>query len=236
MNPLVTYYLDGVDLREYGVYVSKSQGLLDRPAIKERTKADWPDRNGVVTNHSKKRLQERTIVLSCFIKAEGQKDLVERLIRFNRLFDTDGQRQLVVDVEHPRGPLVYMVDCEEEISVDKTWSRSTMAGTFELRLTEDEPVKRLFKFAPNEGDPCLMRIRSQEAVTVHWGDGTASHDAMAKGIAADDRYYEDNQVVLKHEYDAAYYGQSVYIVVAGNIDALTDDDTQSNADLLFSRY
>src|SRR5574344_2182293 len=177
-DSLVKYFIDGVDLRSYGVFVSKSQGLLDRPAIKDRTKVDWPGRNGIVMNHNGKRLQERVITLSCFIKANGKRELVDRITKFNHLFDADGQRQLIVDVGHPEGPLVYMVDCEEQISVEKTWSNSLMAGTFELRLLECEPVKRLFLFLPNEGNPCRMKIQSQQALTIHWGDGSASYDVM----------------------------------------------------------
>lgn len=34
----VLYYLDGVDLKNYGVFVSASSGLISRPKLKEPVK------------------------------------------------------------------------------------------------------------------------------------------------------------------------------------------------------
>lgn len=68
---MTNWKLDGVNFEDYGVYVSRSQGVLDLPAIQNEPH-DWLDRNGrdwdAVTSM---RTSDREIVLTCWIHAEA---------------------------------------------------------------------------------------------------------------------------------------------------------------------
>lgn len=230
---IVSYLIDGVDLRRYGIYVSKSHGLIGRPAQKERMKVDWPNRHGLAWNHRNKRLQPREIELKCFVRADGIDGFTSTLSEFFHLFDQDGPRQLLVAAG---APLVYMVECEDSITVEKTWNDGEMVGTFSLRLIESEPVKRLFAFIPTQTIQGKMTIVSEKALSVYWGDGSASYDVMSHGVKAPDRTYQDDAVILKHTYPSQYLSKKVFIVVAGDIDALPLNDIKTTAQLIWERY
>lgn len=42
----LTYSIDGRDFKEYGIYVSSSQGLIGGLKPKKCFTAEWPDENG----------------------------------------------------------------------------------------------------------------------------------------------------------------------------------------------
>lgn len=192
----VIYKLDGVDLRDYGVFVSKSDGILSRPKSKEKLSKSWDEYHGKVVDRAKKYYEERSISLSCFIKAEDKVSFEMRVNEFLRLFDAAGTRRLMIEA-HPTKPLVYEVDADDSIEISKEWNETKMAGTFTLKLTEDAPVKRVLRHwrVSDATKTCSITLTSTKLVDVYWGDGAVTYDisgtaqTVSHNYAADGIYY-----------------------------------------------
>ena len=96
----IKYYLDGVDMTSYGVYVSASKGLLSRPKAKSSVKENWTSRHGVIHDLSARYVEERTITLDCFIKTTGGPDgFATAMNTFLNLFSKSGTIRLMVETD-----------------------------------------------------------------------------------------------------------------------------------------
>lgn len=203
----VTYFLDGTDLKAYGVYVSASTGLINRPKLKEPVKHSWKTHHGDVVDLSKRYYESRKITLDCFIKANGKEDFVLKMNTFLQLFDASGTRRLMVSVDVAK-PLVYEVYLADQVEPKKTWSDNQMIGTFNLELVEPSPIKRVVRHIRSSEvtQTLTITITTNKVVDIHWGDGTVTYDVYGTGV------------VVNHNY--AVNG-TYYAIVAGNIDEIT---------------
>jgi hypothetical protein len=200
------YSIDGVNLKDYGVYVSDSEGLLDRPRMKAPMSLSWDNYHGESVDLNHKFYESREISLSCFIKATGKGDFATKLNNFLRIFDKKGTHRFMVDI-HPTKPLLYEVFSESAISIKKTWNDSLMIGTFTLILKEPSPVKRVLKHI-RVGDAtktCSITMTTVKRVDIYWGDGSVTTD------------FSGNLVNITHEYDN---NGEYYIIVAGCVDEI----------------
>lgn len=206
----IIYKIDGVDFTNYNVYVSSSDGLLSRPKPKKNVSVDWPDYNGTVVDLSKKLYEPREIELKCFIKADSQSEFVAKCNTFLALFDKTGTRRLEVfiDNETTPKPLLFEVYSTDSIDVSKKWSATTMVGTFTLKLSEPEPIKKVLKYTrTGTADKTVsVTFTSAKLLNVYWGDGSHTYDAS--GTAQ----------TITHDYTV---NGTYYIVVTGNIDEIT---------------
>lgn len=200
------YSIDGIDMKDYGVHVSGSEGLLDRPKMKTPMSLSFDNYHGEFVDLNHKFYESREISLSCFIKAAGKGDFATKLNKFLRIFDKNGTHRLMVDI-HPTKPLVYEVYSESAIQVKKTWNDTLMIGTFTLILKEPSPVKRILKHM-RIGDAtktCSFTITTTKLVDVYWGDGSITHDVSG------------NDLTVSHDYnDNGEY----YIIISGCIDEI----------------
>jgi len=206
----ITYKLDGIDLKTYGVYVSASDGLLSRPKPKSNISVNWADYNGTVVDLTKRLYEDREIEIDCFIKADTQSDFVLKCNTFLALFDAVGTRRLevFVDNEATPKPLVFEVYLSDEVSFSKKWSASTMVGTFSLKLKEPEPIKRVLKYTrTSTADKTVsITVTSTKLLNIYWGDTTHTYDVVG------------TSQVKTHDYTV---NGTYYIVITGNIDEIT---------------
>lgn len=209
------YIIDGVDLKDFGVYVSASDGLLDRPKRKTPYSVGFDNYHGSVVDLQHNFVQDREITLSCFIKAAGKMDFIQRVNDFERIFDGTGTRRLVVDV-HPVKPLIYEVYAKDAITISKKWSDDLMVGTFKLKLTEPEPVKRVLKHirVSDATKTCTISLTSRKYVNIYWGDGSVDYDVAG----------QDGSVTIAHDY--AVNGD-YFPVITGCIDEITSFETNA---------
>lgn len=141
----VEYFIDGKNFKEFGVFVSKSAGLVGRLERKEALQVNWDNYHGIVRDKKRPRYKERNITLDCFIEASGRAAYVEWVNLFFSQFDAEGNHRLRVDYDGKAKPLVYEVELLDEADPEKSWgqySNDLMVGTFRLKMVEDEPVKR----------------------------------------------------------------------------------------------
>lgn len=207
----LAYSLDGTDFKEWEIYVSESNGLLDRPKLKAPLKIDWDDYHGEVIDLTKKRVEAREITLNCFMKANGKIDFATKLNDFLEQFSKDGTQRLMVEI-HPTKPLVYEVYNESGVSITKRWHDDIMVGTFSLKLKEPNPVKRVVRHQriSDATKDLTITVSSNKALTIFWGDGTKTEDV-----------YGDN-ITVKHEYasEGVYY-----CIISGVIEDITNFTT-----------
>jgi hypothetical protein len=189
----IKYYIDGISIKEqFGVYVSASEGIVNRPKLKEPTRFSWDSYHGESVDLQHKFYEPREITLSCFIKADSKTDFIIRLSGFEQLFDRPGTNRLVIDAS-PEKPLIYEVYCTDEIAVDKKWSDTSMAGTFKLKLIEPEPVKRVLKYIrlSNAAKTCTITLSTQKLVNIYWGDGLADYDISGENLTISHNYAQN---------------------------------------------
>lgn len=73
------YYMDGIDLWNYGVVVEKgSDDFLKYAPAKEVISHDWTDRNGTEVDTSNPLLQSRQIALQCQLYANSASDFQQK--------------------------------------------------------------------------------------------------------------------------------------------------------------
>lgn len=193
-NKKVSYLLNGVDFKEFGIFVSASDGVLNRPKLKALTSVSWDNYHGEDVDLNHNYLEPREITLSCFIHAKTKNDFILQVLRFERQFDKKGLHRLMIDA-HPTKPLVYEVYCKDEISITKQWDDSLMVGTFKVKLIEPQPVKRVLKHirTSDETKTCNIKISTSKYINVFWGDGTVSEDIAGENIMLSHDYKENGE-------------------------------------------
>ena len=211
----MTYLLDGVDFKEYGVFVAGSDGVVDRPKLKNPYSVNFDNYHGEIVDLNHKFFEPREITLDCFIKAATKNDFVIQLSNFMQQFDKVGTQRLTINV-HPVKPLIFEVYCKDAVAVSKVWNNQLMVGTFKVKLTEPEPVKRILKHirVSEATKTCTMTFKSMKYVNIYWGDGPADFD-----VAGDS---------LSHTISHVYTANGDYFpVITGCIDEITDFETNA---------
>ncbi|KAA6350907.1 hypothetical protein EZS27_001754 [termite gut metagenome] len=207
------YFLDGVDFKEYGVYVSDSDGVVNRPKLKAMASLSWDNYHGETVDLNHKFYEPREITLSCFVKAHSKSEFIMRVSAFEQLFDKQGTQRLVIDI-HPIKPLIYEVYCKDEITIAKKWNDELMVGTFKLKLVEPEPVKRILKHmrVGESTKTCTITLSTLKLVNIFWGDGAVSYDVSG------------NNTTISHDYAT---NGDYFPVITGCIDEITSFTTNA---------
>ena len=216
---MVKYTVDGIDFKTYGVFVSESDGIINRPKLKAPASISWDNYHGEAVDLHRKFYESRDITLTCFIKATDKNDFIAKVFTFEQIFDKPGTNRLVIET-NPAKPLIYEVYCKDEIAVLKKWSDTAMAGTFKLKLTEPEPVKRILKHT-RTGDAnktCSITITSVKYLNIYWGDGKVDFDVSGQNKT------------IAHDYAA---NGEYYPVITGCIDEITAFST--NATVIWNK-
>lgn len=210
----VEYFIDGHNFKDYGVFVSKSKGIVGQLERKEGLSVDWSNYHGIARDKKRKRYKERTISLDCFIEASSRSAYVERVYDFFKLFEADGNHRLKIEYDGKTKPLVYEVELHDAVDPEKKWgqySNDLMVGTFTLKLVEDEPVKRVLRhIGTTANSVASISFSSYKMLNIYWGDGSHTYNASGLNQTLEHTYSEPG------EYD---------IIIAGVIEDITDFST-----------
>lgn len=149
MNEVV-YSINGKYFKDFGVYVSSSEGLIDALKRKPVKTYNWSEFNGESIDLSDVKFEARQITLSCFIKGENFPQMQSRFQSFINEFQKSGTQRLMV---RPFGynPLVYEVYISDEVKLNKTFNNGQMVGTFQIKIIEPNPVKKVLLFDDKTG-------------------------------------------------------------------------------------
>lgn len=187
----VEYYIDGQNFKDYGVYVSKSNGIVGQLERKEGATAEYDTYHGIARDNNYVRYKERTITLECFIEASSRDKFVEWMDRFMELFRGAGTHRLKIEYNGSTKPLVYEVSQTNGSDPDKTWIRyneGLMVGTFTLTLVEDDPVKMVLRHVGLANSESQITITTDQRVSIAWGDGTFTHRVRGEAVTVSHTY------------------------------------------------
>lgn len=173
----VSYSIDGSLFSSYGVYVQGSSGITTIPQIKDPLTYNWGTANGLDYHQDGVRYRERTIQLKCMVEASTFPDLLNKSLAFFSLLVKSGTLRLVIKAGGKA--LVYEVICKDQVSLAPDFSHQNKCiGTFTLKLTEPEPVKRVLY----GNGTCTITIKSKSPVNIYWGDGTHTFDVSGNDV------------------------------------------------------
>lgn len=212
----VEYYIDGVNFKDFGVYVSASSGMIGRLERKDNLTVDWDNYHGIVRDKRHRKYKERTINLTCFIEAKSRIFFVDRMNAFLEMFDKAGNHRLKVEYDGTTKPLVYEVELLGEVDISKKWgkySNDLMVGTFSLKLTEDEPVKKVLRhIGAASNSKATITVTTSKKLNIYWGDGSHTYNVSGTGEVIEHTYEQPG------EYD---------IIVTGVIEEIGTFDTNA---------
>lgn len=196
-NDDVEYFIDDLNFKEFGVEVSKANGLIDRLARKDALTVDWDSYHGIVRDKKRPRYKERKITLECFIHANSRTAFVEKVQRFFALFDEAGNHRFKCVPHFKTKPLVYEVELLDEVDVDKTWGQyhdDLMVGTFKIVLVEDEPVKRVLRHIGTTANTVAsVTATSVKYLNIYWGDGTHTYNVAGNNKTVQHTYQQPGE-------------------------------------------
>jgi len=207
------YFLNGIDFKDYGIYVKESRGILDGLELKEPLELNWPDHHGKVVDLSVIRYDVREITLECFSLAVDKSTSVQKMADFFNELAKAGTQRLMIDTGEVK-PLVYEVYRKGAVSVTKHWQGAINVGSFTLKLTEPEPVKRVLKHirTSTANKQVTVTFTSEKQLTFFWGDGAKS---VGRGT----------NITLTHDY---LINGTYYIIIAGVIDEISGQSTNAS--------
>ena len=210
----VNYYINGTDIRSFGVHVSAGKGLFSMPERKKGVSHSYDDEHGISVDTESCFVKERKITLSCFTDKMTHSQFLTALANFKLALMTGGLFQLLLSIEGTE-PIPYMVYWDGKADVTPKYNGSKQIGTFELTLVEPEPVKRVWKVvttAAEEQVAISLTSGLSKYYSIYWGDGEMDVDlTIGEG--------------MNHEYAAA---GTYYIVLTGDVARLVTT-TSSNS-------
>lgn len=148
----MTWKLDNIEFKDYGVGIRKASGVLDLPKLVDKGH-DWLELDGVDywQDASDLRYDDHEIALSCWIKAGNYSEFKGRVYAFYMALKGEGLRTL----ETPFG---ITINCYVEKEIEMARKTSYLAqyqlGLFTLRLT-----------VPGSGEYNLCTIKRWTAET-----------------------------------------------------------------------
>lgn len=145
----VLYSVNGKYFKPFGIYISESKGLFDKPKPKPRRSYDWAEYHGKVVDLSPIKYDERKIELKGWIEGENWQQMVARFNLFMSEFEKEGLARLIIDYGKE---LVYDVYLDAHTELEKTFREGSIVGIFTLKLSEPYPLKRVYKFVNYNND------------------------------------------------------------------------------------
>lgn len=221
------FFVDGVNFKEFGVEVSKADGMLDALARKEPTRVDWDSLHGEVVDLSRPHWQARDITLECFIVSSSNTAFIRSMNRFLSAFAKAGTQRLTCQYSGTVKPLEFDVYRDEKVEVDNTWTDELKVGTFTIALREPQPIKMVLKhICQSAGSSAWFQCHTSKMLTVTWGDkDTTCTIISGSGNASKSNSLHDangNPLKVQHTFAAA---GDYDIVIHGNIESVTDFTT-----------
>lgn len=143
----VLYNINGKYFKDFGVFISESNGLMDKPKPKPRKSYDWAEYHGKAVDLSKPKYDEREIELQGWVEGEDWADMKQNFDNLMAEFDKEGLARLVI--EYLDNALVYDVYLDSNVELKKDFRKGKMIGVFKVKIKEPQPIKKVFKLLGN---------------------------------------------------------------------------------------
>ncbi|QYR03382.1 galactose-binding protein [Riemerella anatipestifer] len=148
MTNEVLYTLNGKYFKDFGVFISESKGLLDKPKLKSRRSYDWAEYHGKAIDLAKPKYDEREIELKGWVEGETWSQMKTNFDTLLSEFDKEGLQRLVI--EYLGNALVFDVYLSDGVELEKSFKEGKMVGLFTLKMKDPNPIKRVFKLVGND--------------------------------------------------------------------------------------
>ena len=163
----VRYSINGKYFKDYGVYVSDSDGLFDALKRKKVNTYDWAEYHGSSLDLSSPKFEAREITLKGFVVGDSWVSMKFRFDTIISELQKAGTQRLLIE---PFGlkPLPYEVYMEDSSELQKTFSDGKMVGIFTLKLIEPNPIKKVLRV---NGSMLRLSYNSKFETEISYGNG-----------------------------------------------------------------
>ncbi|AEB71693.1 putative phage tail protein [Riemerella phage RAP44] len=148
MTKEVLYILNSKYFKDFGVFISESKGLLDKPKLKSRRSYDWAEYHGKAVDLAKPKYDEREIELKGWVEGETWSQMKTNFDTLLSEFDKEGLARLVI--EYLGNALVFDVYLSDGVELEKSFKEGKMVGVFTLKMKDPNPIKRVFKLVGSD--------------------------------------------------------------------------------------
>lgn len=164
----VRYSVNGKYFKDFGTYISSSEGLFDALKRKPVNTYDWAEYHGSSPDLDNPRFEQREITLKGFVTGSNWEVMKSNFDAIVSEFQKAGTQRLLIE---PFGlkPLPYEVCMIDEVRLQKEFKNGKMVGTFTLKLIEPNPIKIVYT---TDADLIDLSFLSKYESEVFWGDGT----------------------------------------------------------------
>ena len=163
----VRYSINGKYFKDYGVYISSSDGLFDALKRKKVNTYDWAEYHGSSLDLSSPKFEAREITLKGFVVGDNWVSMKFRFDTIISELQKAGTQRLLIE---PFGlkPLPYEVYMEDSSELQKTFSDGKMVGIFTLKLIEPNPIKKVLRV---NGNMLHLSYNSKFETEISYGNG-----------------------------------------------------------------
>ena len=163
----VRYSINGKYFKDYGVYISSSDGLFDALKRKKVNTYDWAEYHGSSLDLSSPKFEAREITLKGFVVGDNWVSMKFRFDTIISELQKAGTQRLLIE---PFGfkPLPYEVYMEDSSELQKTFSDGKMVGIFTLKLIEPNPIKKVLRV---NGNMLRLSYNSKFETEISYGNG-----------------------------------------------------------------
>ncbi|MFX1616304.1 galactose-binding protein [Riemerella anatipestifer] len=148
MTKEVLYILNSKYFKDFGVFISESKGLLDKPKLKSRRSYDWAEYHGKAVDLAKPKYDEREIELKGWVEGETWSQMKTNFDTLLSEFDKEGLQRLVI--EYLGNALVFDVYLSGGVELEKSFKEGKMVGVFTLKMKDPNPIKKVFKLISSD--------------------------------------------------------------------------------------
>lgn len=217
---LIKYYINKKLINDLGIYVSQSSGVTDLPKAKETVMTNWPNEHGLEIDLEKRVFEARSISLNCFMMCENEEDFTQKSLQLNNLFNSNKLIDLIIKFSQS-SPLVYMVYLSGGITHNKKWRNGKFVSTFQIELTEPEPMKMTFISTIYSGIVSFeFSVTNDTLINIYWiGE---NYNEVEKDVLL-----TSTNNTITHSFISSKTDQYNYIIITGNINDLKCDKTEN---------
>lgn len=202
----VRYSVNGKVFKDYKVLVSSSDGIGDGLKRKKINTYDWAEYNGSSPDLSNPKFEAREIILKGFVIGVNWDQMI---LNFNTIlteFQKAGTQRLMIEPFAMKA-LVYEVYMSDSTPLNKAFRDGKMVGTFTLKLTEPNPIKKVLYLA---GTTLNLSYTSPNETEIFYGNGTK--DTVKSNASISGKILPTG---------------NKYIIIAGNINEITNLTTNA---------
>lgn len=164
----VRYSVNSKYFKDFGVFISGSDGLGDSLKRKPVNTYDWAEYHGSSPDLSNPKFEQREITLKGFVVGNNWDIMMANFNTIIGEFQKAGTQRLLIEPFSMK-PRPYEVCMIDEVRLLKEFKKGKMVGTFALKLIEPNPIKKVYS---TDLDIINISYFSSSETEIFWGDGT----------------------------------------------------------------